>query len=258
MHKISFNQVTKEAPANWSELTREQLISWVKICAKNIAPDKALMFVSHLFYGLTKTMYFQLNAAQQIQLADCFKYLLNNQLFTWLIPSIKVELFKGSVLGRNYQGPADLLSTSTIEEFKASESFYHAYLQRKDERFLDQLIACLYRPNSKTHNNGKDERKTFSEVDVNRNAGKMRRLDKHLRAAILFNYEGCRSFVVSRYPTVFIAGDGTASNKLPDLGPLIKTVAGGKFGSYKETEQMNLYTFLDHLKDEIEESNRKK
>jgi hypothetical protein len=251
MHQIYFNQVKKEAPSNWSEITEEQLIIWVKLCAKEITTAQALMFVSPLFYCLPKKMYFLLNVAQQIQLADGFKYLLDNQLFTWVIPNIRVHHLK------KYRGPEERLSTSTIEEFKTAEFLYHAYLQSRNENLLDQLIACLYRPVSK-RNNGKDERKVFSEVDVIRNAGKMHKLNKHLRAAILFNYEGCRSFIVSRYPTVFIPGDGTTSAKLPDLSPLIKTVAGGKFGSYKETEQVNLYVFLDHLRDEIEESNRKK
>jgi|GEM_PF-6689743 len=256
MHHIYIDQVLKEAPSAWHELTAEQLIIWMKICAKNITKEQALMFVSAAFIGLPKREYFRLNAAQQIQLANEFRYLLGNRLYSWIIDKIKVSPF------RKFQGPSDHLSTSTIEEFNAAEGYYYMYSKTRDERFLDQLIACLYRPVSAgwiwSKNNGKDPRKIFSEVDVNRHARKMRSLDKHLRAAILFNYEGCRSFITARYATVFIPGNGNAPEQLPDLRPLIKTVAGGKFGTYKDTEQTNLYVFLDHLKDEIEESNRKK
>jgi len=253
MHKIQIGEVLKEAPSAWHELTADQLIIWMKICAKDIGPEKALMFVSAMFLSLPKREYFKLNAAQQIQLADQFKYLLDNKLFAWLNPEFKVGLM------RKYQGPADHLSTSTIEEFNAAESYYHMYRHTGNEAFLDQLIAVLYRPTSK-HNNGKDARKIFTEIDVIRNAAGMRKLDKHLRAAILFNYEGCRRHVVSRYPTIFIPGKEGEKSEFTNLTPLIKTVAGGngKFGSFRETEQTNLYLFLDHLRDEIEESNRKK
>jgi hypothetical protein len=258
VNEIYFDGVKKEAPARWVELTEEQLLVWVKICAKTIEPAQALMFVSSVFYSIRRELFFKLNVAQQIQLADTLKFLLENDLHAWLIPDIKVGLLK------KLSGPSDHLSSSTIAEFRSSESYYHAYHAQKDERYLDQLIATLYRPTSilsyyRYKNNGKDERKLFSEVDVIRQAPKMSQLDKDLRAAILFNYEGCRSFIVKRYPTIFVKGDGEQPSKvLPDLNPYIKTIAGGKFGPYKDTEQTDLYLFLDHLRDEIEALSKQK
>ena len=251
MHRIQFNDQVKEAPSTWAELTAEQLIIWVKICAKKLSPEQALMFVSAAFCALPKREYFKLNVAQQIWLANEFRYLLGNKLYAWVIEKIKVNPFI------QYQGPADHLGTSTIEEFKAAESYYSMYLHTRNEQFLDQLIACLYRPVSK-ENNGKDPRAIFTEVSVNKRAVKMRNLDKFLRAAILFNYEGCRSYIIAKYPNVFVPGKGDHSQQLSDLSPLISTVAGGKFGTYAETEQTNLYTCLNHLSDEIEESRKKK
>lgn len=256
MHKIHIGEVLMEAPSAWHELTADQLIMWIKICAKNISKEKALMFASSVFLSLPKREYFKLNAAQQIQLADEFKYLLDNHAYAWLLPEIKVGRL------RKFRGPNDHLHTSTIEEFNAAEQYYYEYCRTRNDAFLDMLIAVLYRPVSIgwpwSKNNGKDTRKIFLEVDVIRNAPKMRKLDQHLRAAILFNYEGCRRHVISRYPTVFIQGDGTTEAKLPDLSPLISTVAGGKFGTFQQTEQTNVYRFLDHLEREIEEANRKK
>lgn len=249
MNKISIGEIEKHAPAVWSELTDQQLLIWVKICPKKVAPEQALLFVSSAFYGIPKRLFFKLNAAQMIALADDFKFLLKNNLHAWLIPEIKVGWFK------KFYGPADRFSTSTIAEFRTCESYYHTYKLSGNEAHLDLLIATLYRPLSK-HNNGQDGRKVLSEFDVVRSASRMRKLDKHLRAAILFNYEGCRSFVVKRYPTIFIPGDGGESNMLPDINPLITTVAGGKFGTYKETKQEDLYIFLDHLAKVIEESNK--
>ena len=257
MTEIEINDKKYTAPSKWAELSQEQLIIWMKVCEKKISASMALMFVSVVFSGIKKNLHFKLNVAQQIALSESFNFLLENKLTAWIIPTIKIGF-------KTFLGPSDYFSTSTIEEFSTAETYYHAYLKNKDEALLDLLIATLYRPASSI-NNGKDTRKVFAEVDVLRNARKMSKLDKHLRAAILFNYEGCRLSVMQRYPTLFIQGDGAADPaRLPDLSPIIKTIAGGKFGTYKQTKMEDLYVFLNHWRDEQEawekqkqEANRK-
>jgi hypothetical protein len=245
MNEIIISGLNKSAPSTWAEVTSNQLITWSKICAKKIDREQALMFVSKLFYGIKTKMFFSLNSAQKIQLADTLAFLLENKLYNWLIPELHFRFRK------TFHGPANRLSTSSILEFSVSEFHYSAFKKTSDERYLDLLISALYRPASKK-NNGKDFRAIFTELDCKSNAGLISKLPAAVRASILFNYEGCRSFIVKKYPLIFVPGEGSENNKLPDLGPLIKTVAGSKFGSYNETEGTNLYTFLDHLQDEMD------
>lgn len=246
MNKIEIDGEQKTAPSTWNEVTQQQLIWWLKVCEKNVEPEMALLFTCSLFYGISKKVFFKLNAAQRIYLSRTLEFLLENKLHRWIIPTIKVGLFK------KYIGPQHYLSSSSIKEFSTAETYYHAYQLNKDEAMLDLLIATLYRPASAV-NNGKDERALFTEVGVLQQAPLMAKLDQYLRQAILFNYEGARLSVMGRYPTLFKKSDSPSkSAQLPDLAPIIKTMAGGKFGSYRETEHTGLYTFLDHWRDEQE------
>lgn len=245
MNTISIDSIVRSAPSKWEEMTAEHLLIWVKLCAKRIDPDIALRMASKFMYGIKKRTFLKLVPNQQIQLAGSLAFLTENKLYKWLIPEIRI----GRV---TLYGPSDRFSSSSILEYNTTEAYYAAYKLTGKEEYLNQLIAAMYRPKS-TDNNGKDFRRIFSEVTVLEYAKAIGKLDRALKAAILFNYEGCRSFVANRYPTVFMKGkdDGKAQG-LPDMIPLIKIVAGGKFGSFKETQNADLYVFLDHIRDEKE------
>ncbi|MNL55732.1 hypothetical protein D3C87_1791640 [compost metagenome] len=86
----------------------------------------------------------------------------------------------------------------------------------------------------------------------------MRNIKPAERQAMLFNYEGCQLYIMQKFPEIFKVSDKTETAGLPDLEGMIKTVAGGKFGAFKETETTPLYLFLSHVQDEIIESERNK
>ena len=249
MNLINIGSNKYTGPANWNDITREQLIAWIKICAKSIGGENALKLAMMVFYKIPPKVFFRLNSAQQIQLIDVLTFLgTGNHLVKWLIPKIKVSYM-------TLLGPVDRLTNSSIKEFRFSELYYNAYLVSKDPRALDMLITTLYRPTGKQHPDN-DLRIPVTEIDIQLRAKYVSGLDPVLRGAILFNYEGCRSFIFTRYPTVFKPGGTSVSKDLPDLEGLIKTVAGGKFGPFKETETTPLYLFLDHLSDEIEQAEK--
>lgn len=246
MNSITLDGKSYTAPSAWNEITSKQLVIWAKLIATDISIDNALLLVALLFYNIPKRIFFKLNPVQQYQLVETLKFLIGgNNLVYWVIPSFKI-------LCRRFQGPDNRLSSSTIKEFRSSELYYAAYKKTNDETFLDQLIATLYRrPGGNSL--GNDLREPLTDIRVRANARHMKRLSRSTRNAILFNYEGCRSFICKQYPTIFKPG-GADSKALPDMIGMIKEISGGKFGNFKETEDTQLYLFLDHLRDEIEES----
>lgn len=253
MNKIIINNKAHECPDKWSEIQPWQLLIWMKIISKKMAATHAFALAAMLFYQIKKKTFFKLNAAQQVQLKNTLAFLAEgNKLLRWIIPIVKPYFWL------KYYGPSDRLATSTIQEFRFAESYYLAFQKTQDQRYVDQLIASLYR--KKGANNLKlDFRIQISQVLINANAGKMNRLDKATRSAIVFNYEGCREYIFSKYPGIFRKSPMQAkTNALPDLEEIIKTVAGGKFGTFRETEDTALYIFLDHLADEIEAAERNK
>lgn len=250
-HTVTLNDTVYTAPSAWNELSFKQLIVWGKICTKNISPDDGLRLATIFFYKIPKSKFFGLNAAQQIQLTQTLDFLTEaNKLTNWLLPSVRISFNK-------YYGPAHRLTNVTIKEFRYTEFYYHAYSLSKDEKYLDCLIASLYRPKARKPSDN-DLRVIITDILVQKNARHMARIKDSIRQAIFFNYQGCRTYIMQKFPLIFIAGDAEKPNGIPDLEGMIKTVAGGKFGAFKETELTPLSLFLRHVQDEIEEHERNK
>lgn len=254
MNNISINGQKYTAPSNWGEVQATHLLFWAKVLQKEIERTHAFALATMGFYKIKPSKYFKLTPAHHVQLKNTLSFLAeDNSLVNWLIETIK------PLPWLKYYGPSARLSTSTIQEFRYAELYYLAYQKTKSEQLLDQLIATLYRKKGQSKL-GLDNRSQLTQATIINNAAKMARLPKATRQAILFNYEGCRNFIFKKYPTVFKAEvDAKKTNTLPDLEGIIKTVAGGKFGNYAQTEDTPIYILLDHLADEIEEvKNRKK
>ncbi|RQO65075.1 hypothetical protein DBR40_24695 [Pedobacter sp. KBW01] len=248
MNTISIAGQSFKAPSSWEELTYKQLLMWVKIISKDITLDEAFSVAVVVFYGIPKKLFFSLNPVQKFELKETLTFLYGeNKLVTWLVPFFQIRF-------RKYTGPENRLSNSTIKEFRHTEMYYNAYNRNKNPKFLDLLIATLYRPKAKVLQ-GNDLREPFSEIRIRSKASSMRNLSNPLRSAILFNYEGCRNFIFKKYPMIFKPG-AKKSDAIPDMEDLIKTVAGAKFGNFNETETTGIYLFLDDLKDKIEEYER--
>jgi hypothetical protein len=250
MNRITINGKAYCAPSAWGNMHLQQLIIWTKILSKDIAVDDAMMLCVVLFYKIPKRIFFKLSPAQQWDLIESIKFIYGeNKMYSWVLPSFRIGFTW-------YHSPQTRLSTSTIKEFRSTEFFYNAYKKTGDEKFVDQLIATLYRskgPNS----GGNDIRCDLTEMRIRKHAPAMARLNPDLRRVIIFTYEACRVFIAKKYPSIFKQG-GTSSNAIPDMEPLIKIVAGGKFGTFKDTESTTLYLVLDHLKDEIEANEKNK
>ena len=250
MNQISLNGKAYTGPSTWAEMTQQQLVIWNRILAKEITLDDAIKLCIVAFYNIPKRTFFKLNPVQRFALGQTLMFLHDgNRLVKWVTPTLRIRFKK-------FYGPESRLSTSTIKEFRSTEFYYNAYRRSLDEKYLDMLIAALYRPKDKAPA-GNDIREMFTDIKVRSNAGMMSKINPDTRQLILFNYEGCRAFVAKKYPEIFKTGTAE-SNAIPDLEPLINIVAGGKFGTFRETESTGLYQFLDHLKGEIEDAEKKK
>lgn len=250
MNTITLNGKTYTAPSSWNEFTERHLRIWAVVCSKQISQNHALMLTAILFYGIPKRVFFKLDPGYQFDIVDTIKFVcLRNDLVRWIFPSLHIRF-------KCFTGPENRLANSTIKEFRATEMYYHAWRKSKDEKYLDMLIATLYRPKG-FNALGNDERVQLTDIRVRKHAPAMAKLAPATRRAILFNYEGCQGFICRKYPLIFKPG-GDGAQGLPDMEGLIKIIAGGKFGSFQEAETTPLYLFLDDLSDKIEESEKRK
>lgn len=235
-----------QAPSNWNELTKKQLITWCGIIRQTIDIDLAEKAVTALFYNIPYKLYTQFTDVQELQLRQTLDFLFKTNTLTANV------IGNFYFLTKNYKGPNNKLANLTIAEYRRTELYYQLYTRTDDKFFLNLLAASLFKV--------KDVPET--EKHIVRKAKLFRLLNPNLLHAILLFYEGCRAYIHKSFPRVFVknkAADQPASqsNEIQDFEDIILAVAGDKFGNFKETQDANIYTFLKHLDQQLERSKKK-
>lgn len=241
-----------KGPSSWEEITPKQLRIWAKICLLKAKVNEVLKAASFLFFGIKQKHFEVLSHDQHDQIHQKIKFLLKNNCNNWVITRFRF-------LFTSYYGPANKLSNLTVNEYRLTELYYQMYIKSKDAKYLDNLIATLYRPKRKGKMSD-DIREDCTDFDVAKRSKKFKWLRGAFKYAILFNYEGCRYFIQEhpKYKKIFKKGAAGKEESLFDYDVMIQSIAGGIFGNYKETGNTNLYTFLNHTAHQLEEVERLK
>lgn len=85
------------------------------------------------------------------------------------------------------------LYNATFGEYLMAENFYFAFMQTRDERHLDNLIACLYRP----------PWQRWDADKIQRRALRFRKTNPEIKFTVFLWYIGFRSFVPKRCKALF-------------------------------------------------------
>ena len=234
-------------PSSWAEITPKQLRVWAKVCLLKTKVSDALKAITFIFFGIKEKVFEQLEDEQHHQIHSKISFLQKNTCFFWVIPSFTFLLKK-------YYGPANRLSNLTINEYRVTELYYQLFIKQNDVKHLHYLIATLYRP-KRGEVIKNDVRADYNEYQMARRAKYFKWLPASLKYATLFNYEGCRYYIQDhpKFKKLFKKGEAGKKEMLFDYDTMIQGVAGGIFGTYKETGETNLYTFLERVVKQIED-----
>lgn len=256
MHVIQINLGGKTkkytAPDIWDSLSKKQLLQWCSILRMELSKKEALTMAVYLFYNVPIAIFSQFTPAQDAQLRLTLDYLTKNSLTKNILGYIRI-LFK------KFHGPANRLSNLNIAEFRRTELYYDLYLKTGKKHFLNLLAATLFRPAG--GDSGNDVRCPLTEKGVIRRANFFRwALHPNALMAIKLFYEGCREYIFQMHPTIYKKGNGTSSKKnaIVDLEDHILAFSGDKLGNFNETQETNLYVFLKHMSQRIEEYEKRK
>lgn len=250
MNTITYQQNGKThqrtAPQAWNEVTADQMVLWVSVLHADVSEEVKLAMAMPIFYGIDSKTFRQIPPHMRMQIAPTLRNLIKeNKLSTWLIPSFRLRF-------RKYYGPADMLSNLTAHEFfNICEPLYWAYKQGDGGTgTLDALCAVLYRQ-KRSGPVDDDLREELTDAGIAKRAKRFARLNLDFKRAILFNYEGCRNFITKHrdYSAAFDGKGGKSKRK----GDVTLTLAGGPLGDHPQTKRTNLYTFLLHLVNLIEQ-----
>lgn len=257
MHVIQINLAGKEtkytAPDNWDSLTHKQLLQWCSILRMELSKKEAFTLAVYLFYKIPFGIFSQCTPAQDAQLRLTLNYLSQNTLTKNILGYVRV-------LFRKFHGPANRLSNITIAEYRRTELYYDLYLKTGQKNFLYLLAATLFRPAG--GKSGNDRRCPITEKGVSRRAEFFKwALHPNALIAIKLFYEGCREYIFTSHPIIYKRDTATKSKNnhpIADLEDHILAFSGDKLGNFNETQETNLYVFLKHMTQRIEEYEKHK
>lgn len=96
--------------------------------------------------------------------------------------------------------PAPRMGDLTIKQFSICDTLMHRYTEKKEEVFLRQLVACLYRlPIA----NGLSQDAIFDEQKLREIAKITDKIDIKEAQRIGFIYSSIRRYITDSYPTIF-------------------------------------------------------
>ena len=171
---------------------------------------------------------------------DHFKWIFTtNELSNVLIPSFTINL-------KRFHGPGERLYNVEIYEFALADGFYTKYHKTNETRYLDLLIATLWRP-SGPGNKG-DKRIQFHEEDIDTNAKTLSKLAIAKKHSILINYIGLRNSVIHSPAGKKVFNKRNKSEaKNSGWGHIIMRLSGSKFGNHYETKRAFVSDILHEL-----------
>jgi len=172
------------------------------------------------------------------------------------------------VIGKFY-GPADALLNLTFYEYKEAHSCYMQYYETKDENFLNELIAILYRqkkrflfilkylPKYDGDIRRKFSPKTNPEYLAKRTA-EITKISPAEKQIVVLYFGNCLNFISTGKINIdgkeidlsILFKKGSEEGSKSDIGMagLLFTLAESKvFGNIDETADVNLYTVLARL-----------
>lgn len=237
-------------PKQWNDLNPRQLKKIARLFNSSQAPK----FIDILlFFALLDIRFWQLHkyykafvVIKNVGISDLkttYNWLYEHNNLTKFIPSIKT---KNKVL----LAPASRIINLTIDEFAHTEDLFIGFNNTKDFEYLTYLAAVLYREVSE-----KGKRVVFDKNELDERATDLKSVNKTTLLAIALSYQGCRNYLYPKFPRVFPKQEGNVQNekapKSSNLGKLILSVSGKKFGTYNETKSTNLYIFLSEFEEEL-------
>ena len=240
--------IIREIPSSWKELTKEQLLFVAPRVMLSNANNDLLREMAVYFLKLPKRFYRFMNLSQLDAIADTFNFFwLENDLSIQLIPQFIAGLFK------TLHGPASRLENCSAAEWAFADKFLNAFLKTKDEKDLNSLVACLYRPACKNHPLT-DVREPFDLGKVECYARHTAKLKLSERLAIAIFFMGCRTHIIGRFKAVFsVKKSRNKADKSGWLG-FFYDLAGPKTGTFHEVSAYNIYELLSILEKLISDS----
>lgn len=250
MHQALINNKLYKVPSTWNELTRRQLLRLMR-GALTLKPEFLTTYYLLVILGIRGSLFAAFTQVQKLSLAYLTDFLSEQPTLTDnLLPSFRLPVLKTKCFKKLY-GPAANFNNLVMGEFICTETLFLAWHKTKDHKFLDLLVAILYRPKRKGYNPNSPDFKGDVREDFNPNlfegrADKwIKHVPAHFKMAVLYYYVGCRAALMEQYPEAFSGSDEATS--IPTAAPLVDMLhdlPNDKFGTIDAAEKALVHTIF--------------
>ena len=149
-------------------------------------------------------------------------------------------------------GPADEMMGMVQKEFIFADAVFAAWVESRDEKYLNELVAILYRPKGKvdvlTKEYTGDQRCEFNNLSYDLWKSAVAKLPMKIRQAIALFYQGCRQSWEVKYPNVFEKVEKSdIAHTHQSWYDVMRELPGEKFGTISEREYVAIDTVLSEL-----------
>ena len=152
---------------------------------------------------------------------------------------------------RKYVGPSDAMMNCTFGEFTMANSLLDSFSSSKDQKYLDEMVAVLYRPKKwfwfirKYFTDNQDPRKKFVNRSLKKRSGIMASVDYHVKYSVFLFFSGVLNSLPDLYPYVY-QQKGDSGSEDNGWASLIISLADGKTDdkSLETIMNSNLYNVL--------------
>jgi hypothetical protein len=254
-------------PEKWEELTKNQVLyiatfwqAWQLMLKNNADMIKAR---ASLFCALINQPNRQLKKIltylsmvdyekADLNLLDLTNFIFEkNDLTINHFPYFKTGLFQ------KLYGPNSKLTNISINEFSFLLNYYNLYNKTQNEEYLDNFIACMYRPLDSNYLSTGDKRIPFNPFLISNHANAIKKLSIPEKQALLLFFIGCLEFFAKSFPLVFERSSNENTNTNTTFLDIIIKISGGKFGNFDQTKNQNAFIVLKELNNMLADSKKK-
>ncbi|MDP1622737.1 MAG: hypothetical protein Q8M08_10415 [Bacteroidales bacterium] len=238
MNQVEIDGKTYFMPSDWNELTKKQVL-----------------FVSRMFQGQLTMVDFKLRvllkflsikpkAIKRIHPEDAY-FLCESLDFLFKEVSLTRNLLPLIKTGwREYIGPSDAMMNCTFGEFTMANSLLDSYSKTREQKYLDEMVAVLYRPKKwfwfirKAFTDNQDPRKKFVNRSLKKRCSRIAVLDYDIKYSVFLFFSGVLNSLPMLYPYVY-EQKGDAGSEDNGWASLIISLADGK------TDDKSLETIMN-------------
>ncbi|MCX6303507.1 MAG: hypothetical protein NT040_00925 [Bacteroidetes bacterium] len=238
MNIVEIDHIRRSLPSEWNELSRKQLLYVSRLFSAKLTLVEFRVKALFVFLSLKRKSFKRIASEDAFTLCESLDFLNKEVTLTRnLLPVIKAGL-------RKYFGPADEMVYCTFGEFTLACSALDEFQKTGEEKYLDELVAILYRPKKyfwfirKYFTDNQDPRRKFINRTLKKRAGKIARVDHCVKYSIYLFFNGVLNSLPGLYPYVYQQKAETDSQ---DNGwaSLIISLADGK------TDDKSLETIMN-------------